>query len=74
MRIVEPHPVQMVSLPSARTQPAAGAADRHGKKQAGNGFATVAGTKAPAAVAIESEGWKGYTRTQTTASLRGWQL
>lgn len=56
------------------TQPAAGVADQHAKKQAENGFAIVAGTKAPAAVAIEAEGWKGYTHTQTTASIRGWQL
>ena len=71
MRILEPHSVQMFSLPRARTQPAAGVADQHGKKQAENGFAIIAGTKALAAVAIESEGWKGYTHTQTTACIGG---
>lgn len=63
MRISEPHPVQTVSLPRA----AAGVVDQHGKKQAEKGFAIVAGTKALAAVAIESEGRKGCTHTQTTA-------
>lgn len=57
----------MVSLPRAHRQPVAGVADRHGKKQAENGFAIVAGTKALAAVAIESEEWKGYTHNQPPA-------
>lgn len=39
-------------------QPAAGADDGHGKQQAENVFATVAGTKALAAVALASEVWE----------------
>lgn len=73
-RILEPHPVQTVLLPRARTQSAAGVADWHRRKQAGNGFAVTDGTKALAAVAIESEGWKGYTHQQTTACTSGWWL
>lgn len=68
---LEPHPVQTVLLPRAHRQSAAGVADRQGKKQAENSFAIIAGTKALAAVAIESEEWKGYTHIQTTACLGG---
>ena len=71
MRILKSHPVQMVSLARARMQPAAGVADCHRKKQAENDFAITASTKALAAVAIESEGWKGYTHIQTTARIGG---
>lgn len=74
IRILEPHPVQMVLLPRARTQSAAGVADWHRRKQAGNGFAITDGTKALAAVATESEGWKSYTHQQTTTCASGWWL
>lgn len=69
MRTLEPHAVQMVLLPRACTQTAARVVDRHRKKQVESGFAIIASTKTQAAVAIESEGWRGYTHTQATACI-----
>lgn len=69
MRTLEPHAAQMVLLPRACTHTAAGVVDQHGKKQVESSFSIIASTKALAAVAIESEGWKSYTHTQATACI-----
>lgn len=57
---------------SCYPQPAAGADDGHGKQQAENVFATVAGTKVLAAVALASEEWE-KPHLHSTNCLR-WRL
>lgn len=69
MKTLEPHAVQMVLLPRACTQTAAGVVDRHRKKQVESSFAIIASTKALAAVAIESEGWRGYSTLKQPPAL-----